>query len=76
VFTKVRTDVLGGGKRRCRTWLGLCLDKKNSLAPESSLSSFRMLKELGGNLSLYVAKFTNDEMSHISTYNPIITSEH
>ena len=29
-----------------------------------------------GNLSLYVAKFTNNEMSHISTYNPIITSEH
>jgi len=31
-----------------------------------------------GNLSLYVAKFTNNEMSHISTYFPIglIMSEH
>ena len=29
-----------------------------------------------GNLSLYVAKITYNEMSHISTYFPIITSEH
>ena len=29
-----------------------------------------------GNLSLNVAKFTYNEMSYISTYFPIITSEH
>ena len=46
-FTKVITDVLGWDMRRCRTWLGLYLDKKNSFSSESSLSSSRVLKERG-----------------------------
>ena len=35
-LTKVITGVLGWGRRRCRTWLWLYLDKKNSFSSESS----------------------------------------
>ena len=38
---------LGWGRRRCRTWLWLYLDKKNSFSSESSLSSSRVLKDRG-----------------------------
>jgi len=45
---------------------------------ENKLVSIRICIHIAnnGNLSLYVAKFTNNEMSDISTYFPIITSEH
>ena len=38
---------LGWGRRRCRTWLWLYLDKKISFSSESSLSSSRVLKDWG-----------------------------